>query len=102
MIEQLNTYTPQAQLVEPRVAKNAGKSEVRKAAEDFEAVFISEMLKPIFEGVDSVDPMFGGSHGEDMFKSMMVDEYGKTIAANGGFGIADSIEAQLLRYQEVK
>lgn len=102
MIESYQTFLPQAQIVQPKVAQNASKSEVRKAAEDFESMFITEMLKPMFETIgEDVDPMFGGSHGEEMFKSLMIDEYGKTIAANGGIGIADSIEAQMLKYQEV-
>lgn len=101
MIESYQTYLPQAQIVQPKEGNNLSKSQVRQAAEDFEAMFITEMLKPMFETNGEVDPMFGGSHGEEMFKSLMLDEYGKNVAANGGIGIADSIEAQMLKYQEV-
>lgn len=102
MIESYQTYLPQAQIIPPKAGANLSKTETRKAAEDFEAMFITEMLKPMFEATeDEVDPMFGGSHGEEMFKSLMIDEYGKSIAASGGIGIADSIEAQMLKYQEV-
>lgn len=101
MIDSFNTFLPQAQVIEPKLAAGATKTETRKAAEDFEAMFITEMLKPMFEGSYDTDPMFGGSHGEEMFQSLMLDEYGKNISASGGIGIADSIEAQLLKYQEV-
>lgn len=102
MIEQFNAYLPQAQILEPKVAQGATKTEIRKTAEEFEAMFITEMLKPMFETNGEVEPMFGGSHGEEMFKSLMIDEYGKNVAANGGIGIADSIEAQMIKYQEVE
>lgn len=102
MIEEFNTYLPQAKVVEPRVHQGADKTVIRQKAEEFEAMFVTEMLKPMFDSIEETDPMFGGSHGEKIFKSLMIDEYGKNIAANGGIGIADSIEAQLLQYQEVK
>ena len=72
---------------------------ILKAAEDFEAVFLSEMLTPIFDKLD-VDPLFGGGHGEQMYRSMMVQEYGKQLAQNGGVGIQDVIVKQLQEYTE--
>jgi Rod binding domain-containing protein len=72
---------------------------ILKAAEDFEAVFLSEMLTPIFDKLD-VDPLFGGGHGEQMYRSMMVQEYGKQLAKNGGVGIQDVIVKQLQEYTE--
>ena len=76
-----------------------GKDGLRKAAEDFEAVFVSQMLAPMFKGI-STDGLFGGGHAEQVWRSMMVDEMGKSVAANGSIGLADSIEAHLLRLQE--
>jgi Rod binding domain-containing protein len=31
----------------------------------------------------------------------MVDEYGKQIAAQGGFGLSDAVQRQLLKTQEI-
>ncbi len=79
-----------------------GKSDekaIRKAAEEFEAVFVSQMLAPMFETLES-DTMFGGGPGEDIYRSMMVEEYGKTIARSGGIGIADAVARELLIIQE--
>ncbi len=42
-----------------------------KTAKDFTAVFFSQMLQPMFEGV-GVDPMFGGGHGEEVMKSFLI------------------------------
>ncbi len=73
--------------------------EVRRVAEEFEAVFISQMLAPMFEGLET-DPLFGGGPGEDMYRSMLVEEYGKAIARSGGIGISDAVQREILRLQE--
>lgn len=72
---------------------------IKKAAKDFEAVFISQMLNHMFAGV-KVDENFGGGQGEEMFRSMMLDEYGKMIADTGQLGIADSMMADMIKMQE--
>lgn len=96
-------------------AQNAGKSssldnashklspakiqDIDKAAKDFEGMFVSEMLKPIFDSL-SVNPVFGGGHGEEVMRSLMVQEYGKQIAQRGQFGLAASVKDALLKAQE--
>lgn len=79
--------------------KSANYQKAKAAAEKFEGVFLSQMLTQMFKGVDT-DQMFGGGAGEDMFKSLMIDEYGKEIAAQGGIGLAKPILNQLLAVQE--
>lgn len=78
---------------------NDNMKEIKDAAKDFEAVFLSEMLKPIFDQIEP-DPMFGGGKGEDIFQGMMVNEYGKMMADRGGVGIAKYVEAEMIRIQE--
>lgn len=75
------------------------EDEMGKVAREFEAVFISEMMRPMFEGLE-VDPMFGGGRGEEVFKGMLIDEYGKGMARAGGIGLADHIKQQLIYLQE--
>ena len=84
----------------PNVPKNADLNKLRDTAQDFEAVFLSQMLKPMFEGIET-DGMFGGGQGEEMWRSLMVDEYGKSIAKQGGIGIADAVMRTMLQMQEV-
>ena len=72
-----------------------------KAAKDFEAVFINQMLSTMFEGVKTDGP-FGGGPAEGMFRSMMIDQYSKTIAGQGGFGLADQVKREILRLQEMR
>jgi Rod binding domain-containing protein len=72
---------------------------LREAARDFEAFYLSRALEPMFEGLSS-EPPFGGSTGEDMWRSLLIDEYGKAIAKAGGIGIADAIVRELIAVQE--
>jgi len=71
-----------------------------KSAKEFESVFISQFLGSMFSGIPTDGP-FGGGEGEEMFRSMMVNEYGKSIEARGGFGLASAVSRQLLKHQEV-
>ena len=74
-------------------------SAVRKAAEEFEAVFVNNMLQNMFTGLES-GGTWGKGHGADAWQSLLIDEYSRSIAASGGIGIADSVEKELLRLQE--
>lgn len=74
-------------------------AKAKQAAEDFEAVFLTEMFRPLFESVD-VDPVFGGGKGEEVFRGFMVQEYGKLIAKQGGVGLSQQVMQELLRTQE--
>ena len=72
---------------------------IRKTAKEFESVFASEMLSHMFSGIET-NGLMGGGHGEEMFRSMLVDQYGKALAASGTLGIADRVAAQMIRTQE--
>ncbi len=75
--------------------------DAQKAAQSFEAFFISQMLADMFAGVET-DPLFGGGPGETVFRSLMIDEYGKAVAGSGGVGIADSVLREIVRLQETE
>jgi Rod binding domain-containing protein len=83
----------------PSIPKVTNAQQASKVAKDFEAVFINEMLGQMFEGI-ATDGPFGGGPGEAIFRSMMIDNYSKTIAAQGGFGLSDAIKRELLHAQE--
>jgi peptidoglycan hydrolase FlgJ len=80
-------------------AGDAVPDEMRRAAEEFEAVFISEMLSPMFESLQT-DGLGGGGMGEEIFRPMLVERYAEAITRAGGVGIADSIVRELIRMQE--
>lgn len=73
---------------------------LKKVGQDFEAQFLSQMIGHMFSGVKS-DGLFGGGQAEEMFKSLLTDEYGKSIAKSGGIGVADQVvRSVLLQFQE--
>jgi len=86
----------------PAMPRPTGGSdaEIRQAAKEFEAVFLAQMLKPIFDGLETDGP-FGGGQAEETYRGLLVEEYGKAIAQAGGVGIADQVAREMLKLQEV-
>lgn len=78
-------------------AKDLAKVEV--AAGEFEAVFIAEMLKPMFEGI-TTDGMFGGGKGEEVFRGQLLQEYGKMISQTGSLGVSSWVKEAMIKMQE--
>jgi len=72
--------------------------EIRRTAEEFEAVFLTEMLAPMFEGLDT-DGLGGGGAGEEIFRPMLIERYAESLARSGGVGIAESVMREMMRLQ---
>jgi Rod binding domain-containing protein len=75
------------------------EAKARAVAQDFESFFISAMLETMSSGLD-VDPVFGGGHGEAVYRSLLNQEYARTFARSGGIGIADTVQREIMRLQE--
>ncbi len=75
------------------------EKQVDAAAKDFEAMFMTQMLQPMFDGIKT-NKMFGGGKGEEIFKGFMLEEYGRMVADTGQLGIADMIKGEMIRMQE--
>lgn len=93
----LNTHSLSSQTVK------GGQSieDIQKVAKEFEAVFLSESIRLLFEDIE-VDPLLGGGTAEGMYRDMLLNEYGQRLTDSGGIGIADHITSQLLSLQEVR
>ncbi|CAN5401618.1 hypothetical protein BH09PSE1_BH09PSE1_10770 [soil metagenome] len=89
--------TPLAAAPTPAQAANAAR--MRKTAEDFETSFLSQMLKPMFEGL-STDGDFNGGEAEGTWRSFMIDAMAKQTVKAGGIGLADTVVAQMIKMQE--
>ena len=72
---------------------------IKETAQEFESVFIAEMLRPMFDGIKTSE-MFGCGSSEKVYRDMQVDEYGKAISKAGGIGLADSIMREMIKMQE--
>ena len=73
-------------------------AEIDHVATEFESVFLSQMLKPMFKELKTDGP-FGGGHAEEVFRGLLIDEMGKEFAATGGIGIADIVRKELIEMQ---
>jgi flagellar protein FlgJ len=95
----LMNYTQADLSIAAQKAKDAQQlAKAEEAAKEFEAVFISEMMKPMFEGI-STDGAFGGGKGEEVFRSMLLQEYGKLMAQSNSIGLADQVKQQIILMQ---
>ena len=83
-----------AQLADPQHAR------IWKAAQDFEAMALGQLLAPMFETVKPQDGLFGGGSGEESFRPMLTQELAKQMAKAGGLGLAGPIYRQMLLIQE--
>ncbi len=75
-------------------------AQMDKVAKDFESMFIGEMLQPMFGDTEGSDA-FGSAESNDVYKGLLMDEYGKQITRAGGIGVADFVKKELLKLQEV-
>jgi Rod binding domain-containing protein len=73
--------------------------QARDAAQKFEAHALGALLQPMFETL-SARHAFGAGAAEEMWRPMLVAEFGKVMAAAGGVGLADAVLRQMLLRQE--
>ncbi len=102
----LNDIIPQPNLdiqrmLQTRQRDMAMQQRAEKTAEDFEVSFVSQMLKPMFEGLSTEAP-FGGGNAEATWRSFMVDAMARKVVSAGGLGVTDLVMAEMLRMQEVE
>ncbi len=88
-------------LISPLAAikQNVANKKAEESAENFEAFFITRMMESMFEGV-STDGLFGGGHAEKIYRSLLLDEYGKEMAKTGNIGVKDYVMQAILQMQE--
>lgn len=73
--------------------KDAEARELRAVAEQFEALFVKQMLEQARK-TKLADELFGGS-GNETFRSMLDDEYAQKMADTTSLGIAEALVQQL-------
>ncbi len=84
-----------AQPAAPAIDRN---SPTYKAAQDFESVFLGQMVEQMYTGLDAKGP-FGGGFAEKTYRSLLDQEIGRQMSASGGVGIADAVYAEMVKLQ---
>ncbi|MGH1375715.1 MAG: rod-binding protein [Alphaproteobacteria bacterium] len=82
----------------PQTKSAMNQKRVEESAREFEAVFLTEMMKPMFEGLETND-MFGGGKGEEIFRGVLLQEYGKEIAKKDIIGVQTQVQNKLIELQ---
>ena len=103
-IDNIRWQTPAQSLSTEKLASITDvktKAKIEETAESFESFFLSRMMETMFEGV-STNGLFGGGNAEKIYRSMLLDEYGKTMAQTGGIGIKDYVMTSILEMQEME
>ncbi len=75
------------------------KAVLREKSQEFEQFFVFKMLEAM-QPEPNADPIFGGSHAEQMYRHQLNEEYAKTISQADSFGIADQVYDALIKLQE--
>ena len=95
----MSDLTVSPDLLAPAPQRPQPTARMRETAEAFEASFLSQMLKPMFEGL-STDGPFGGGDAEQTWRGFMIDAMAKQTVRAGGIGLADQVVSEMLRMQE--
>jgi flagellar protein FlgJ len=69
-------------------------SELYKVSQEFEAIFIKQMLDVMRKTVNKSGLLDGGM-AENIFEDMLTEERSKIMAKTAGFGLADTLYRQL-------
>jgi len=72
----------------------------RKVAKEFESLFVGMMLKSMRETTGK-DKLTNGGHGEEVYRSLLDQEYAKAMTERGGVGLAAMVEQQLRKHQDM-
>lgn len=83
-----------AQLANPATAR------FWKAAQDFEAMVLGQLIAPMFATVETSKGPFGGGAAEEAWRPMLSQEIGRHIARGNGLGLAVPVFRQMLLAQE--
>ncbi len=75
------------------------RQQAKKVSQDFEALFVGMMMKSMRATVGK-DKLTGGGHGDEIYRSMLDQEYAAaSVKRGGGLGIAKIVEKDIIRQE---
>lgn len=76
-------------------------SKLYQSCEDFQAVFVKQMLDTMRKTVDKSGGILDENQGEQVFEDMLYDEYAKQMSKSAGFDLADNLYRQMAYLQNI-
>ncbi len=81
------------------IAANGDK--VRAQAREFESMFVSSMMQHMFTGIGNDGPL-GSGPSVGPWRSLLTEQYAKSLVKAGGLGLADHIYKSMMARQSGK
>ena len=85
----------------PQLKNISDETKLREAANDFEAIFIQQMLKTMRK-TSLESNLIQKSEGEKYFRSMLDEHYAQITAKSGRLGLGEMIYKQLIANKSKK
>jgi Rod binding domain-containing protein len=79
-------------------ADNPNLARTKDVAQEFEAIFLSQMLATMTQELGGAGGVAGGG---EVYRDMFTQEVAKMISRSGGIGVADTILQEMLKSQEI-
>ena len=71
---------------------------MRAQAQDFESMFVSSMMQHMFTGIGNEGPL-GNGPSTGPWRSLLTDQYAKSLVKAGGLGLANQIYKSMVARQ---
>ena len=78
-------------------SKNYTQQEIKRAVQEFEAIFIAMLFKQMQNTVPE-DGYCSGDSGTRLYREMMYEELAQSLARAGGIGLGEKLYKDLLEY----
>ncbi len=85
--------------------QNKDQKKLKKAAQEFEGIFVQQMLEAMDKTIDRDNSFLSGGSSEQYFRSMLNEEIAKSMTCKqggSGFGLAESIYRQMAQQNNAK
>lgn len=77
--------------------KETEKKKLKELSQEFESIFIHQMIKTMRATVGKSN-LYHGGMAENIYQDMLDQEYAKSMSQQKNFGIAEIVYAQLSKY----
>ena len=94
----LRTQGQVAAKADQTMASETQDAKLKKACKDFEAIFITHLLKTMRTSSEEESGLWGKGMGNNLFRDLFDTELGREMSDGGGIGLADLLYQSMARY----
>ena len=98
MSSSIDTLTTGASALLGQADINPKNTKALKSGQDFESVFLNQMLSSMTQGLGN-DTGFDGGDAETQWRSLLNEYTARSISASGGVGLSNTVMGELLKAQ---